>query len=65
MILAYITEAGVPQTPSSIASVLPIPRERAKKAMQGMVKDGRLLRMKDGFVAGDGLGTFSCITTPL
>lgn len=65
MILAYISEAGTPQTPSSIAAALPIPRERAKKAMQRMAKQAQLRRTKDGYIVGDSLGTFCCITTPL
>jgi hypothetical protein len=65
MILAFVRDAGEPQTPSSIASTLPIPRERAKKAMQRMVKDGQLRRTKSGYTVADMLGTFCCITTPL
>lgn len=65
MILAYISEAGTPQTPSSIAAALPIPRERAKKAMQRMTKKAQLRRTKEGYRAGDSLGTLCCITTPL
>jgi hypothetical protein len=65
MILAFVRDAGEPQTPLAIASALPIPRERAKKAMQRMVKDGLLRRTKSGYTAADTLGTFCCITTPL
>jgi hypothetical protein len=64
MILAYISEAGV-QTPSSIASALPISKERAKKAMQRMAKEGSLVRAKEGYAVGNAVGTFHCITTPL
>ena len=45
MILSHISGSGQPQTPASIASALPIPRERAKKAMQRMVKAGQLQRI--------------------
>ena len=48
-ILSYISDSGQPQTPGSIASALPIPRERAKKAMQRMVKGGQLQRVKSGY----------------
>jgi hypothetical protein len=65
MILARIAETGTPQTPASIAASLPIPRERAKKAMQRLAKEGRLVRTENGFTLGAGVGTFSCITTPL
>jgi hypothetical protein len=65
MILAYIKIAGQPQMPSSIASVLPIPKERAKKAMQRMEQEGKLLRGKSGYTAAGTPGTFCCITTSL
>ena len=66
VILAYIAEVGMPQSPASIAAALPIPRERAKKAMQRLVKLGRLAVGKEGYTIGAlALGTFSCITTPL
>jgi len=58
MILAFVRDAGVPQTPSSIASALPILRERTKKAMQRLAKDNRLVRTEHGFAAGAGVGTF-------
>lgn len=63
MILAFIVSNG-PQTPASVASALPIPRERAKKAMQRMAKDGKLLRSTGGYIVPGQVGTFSCITTP-
>ena len=65
MILAYVRDADEPQTPSSIALALPIPRERAKKAMQRMAKEGKLVRTDQGFTVETGVGTKSCITTPL
>jgi Bifunctional DNA primase/polymerase, N-terminal len=65
MILAYIKIASQPQTPSSIASALPIPKERAKKAMQRMEQEGKLLRAKSGYTVAGTPGTFCCITTPL
>jgi hypothetical protein len=65
MILSYISNCSQMQTPASIASALPIPRERAKKTMQRMAKDGKLRRTKEGYAVGDALGTFSRITTPL
>ena len=49
MILSYISDSNQPQTPASIASALPIPRERAKKAMQRMMKGGKLQRTKSGY----------------
>jgi Bifunctional DNA primase/polymerase, N-terminal len=49
MILSYIIDSGQPQTPASIASALPIPRERAKKALQRMAKGGQLQRTKSGY----------------
>jgi hypothetical protein len=64
MILGYISSAGTTQTPASIAAVLPIPRERVKKAMQRMAQDGKLLRTKQGYEVANPLGTFCCITTP-
>jgi len=58
-ILTYLTDLGKAQTPSSIAAALSIPRERAKKAMQRMAKQGQLRRTKEGYlVVGDSLGTF-------
>jgi DNA-binding IclR family transcriptional regulator len=65
MILAYVRDSGRPHTPSSIASKLPIPRERAKKAMQRLAKKGELVRTGHGFTARAGVGTKCCITTPL
>jgi hypothetical protein len=65
MILSYISNSGQMQTPASIASALPIPRERAKKTMQRMAKDGKLRRTEEGYAVGDMLGTFSRITTPI
>lgn len=65
MILAYVRDVGEPQTPSSIASALPIPRERAKKVMQRMAKEGKLIRTEQDFTAGAGVGTKPRITTPL
>jgi hypothetical protein len=58
MIIAYIRKAGISQTPSSVAAALPITRERAKKAMQRMAKDGKLLRTKKGYTVGGKVGTF-------
>jgi hypothetical protein len=65
IILAHVQKVCTPQTPSSIAAALPIPRERAKKAMQRLAEDGRLLRTKQGYVVPGPVGTFCCITTPL
>jgi hypothetical protein len=48
MILAHMS-AGRPQTPSSIAAGLGIPRERAKKAMQRMESEGQLTRTPLGY----------------
>jgi hypothetical protein len=58
IILAYIRNAGRPQTPSSVAAALPIPRERAKKAMQRLAADGRLLRTSQGYKTDTTVGTF-------
>jgi hypothetical protein len=49
MILAYMREAGTPQMPASVARALPIPRERAKKAMQRMAERGVLRRTDSGY----------------
>jgi hypothetical protein len=56
-ILAYLQTAGTPQTPASIAAALPIPRERAKKAMQRMAVEGKLVRLNSGYTVRS-LGTF-------
>jgi Bifunctional DNA primase/polymerase, N-terminal len=58
IILAYIRNAGRPQTPSAISAALPIPRERAKKAMQRMAEDGRLVRTSQGYEIVATVGTF-------
>lgn len=65
MILDYVRDSDEPQTPSSVAAALPIPRERAKKAMHRMAKDSKLVRTEQGYMVGTGVGTKSCITTPL
>lgn len=52
MILAYIRDAAEPQTPASIVAALPIPRERAKKAMQRLAKEGKLCRTEQGYMVG-------------
>ena len=49
MIREYVIGAGA-QTPASISAALPISRERAKKAMQRMAKNGALLRIPIGYV---------------
>ena len=58
IILAYIRNAGRPQTPSAISAALPIPRERAKKAMQRMAEDGKLVRTSQGYEIVATVGTF-------
>jgi len=58
IILAYMRNAGAPQTPSSISAALQIPKERAKKAMQRMAGDGRLVRTSRGYEIGIPAGTF-------
>ena len=58
MILVYMKETQRPQTPSTVAVALGIPRERAKKAMQRMAEDDRLLRTPAGYEAGPSVGTF-------
>ena len=49
LILAQIRDAGAPQMPSCIAAALEIPRERAKKAMQRMAGEGKLVSTPDGY----------------
>jgi len=58
IILAHIRNAGRPQTPSLIAAALSIPTERAKKAMQRMAGDGRLVRTDRGYEIRAVAGTF-------
>ena len=58
LILAYISHESAPQTPSSIAAALPIPRERAKKAMQRLATAGKLRRTGFGYELVEGVGTF-------
>jgi hypothetical protein len=52
-ILAFIRSAKAAQTPSSIATALGIPRERAKKAMQRLADNARLLRTTEGYILPD------------
>lgn len=49
LILAQIRDTGTPQMPSSIASALAIPRERVKKAMQRMAREGKLEATPEGY----------------
>jgi hypothetical protein len=65
LIVAYMLEVGGPQMPAAIAAALPISRERAKKAMQRMASQGKLLRTPQGYQPVTALGTFQRITTPL
>jgi hypothetical protein len=58
MILGYVKNAGKPQTPSSVAAALSIPKERAKKAMQRLAQDGRLVRRSQGYEIVTAVGTF-------
>ena len=57
-ILAHIRNAGRPEMPSAVAAALSIPRERAKKAMQRMEGEGRLMRTPDGYQIATTVGTF-------
>jgi hypothetical protein len=57
-ILRFIQSSDGPQTPSSTAAALGIPRERAKKALQRIAKEGRLLRTSIGYISASGVGTF-------
>jgi predicted ArsR family transcriptional regulator len=52
VILTHISKTEIPQTPSSIAAALRIPRERAKKAMQRLAKAGVLVSTKSGYKVG-------------
>jgi hypothetical protein len=52
-ILAFIRSAKTAQTPSSIATVLGIPRERAKKAMRRLAEKAQLLRTTEGYILPD------------
>ena len=47
--LAHISDAGAPQTPSCIATALEIPRERAKKAVQRLAREGKLVSTPAGY----------------
>lgn len=49
-ILAFLTFANTVQTPSSVATALGIPRERAKKAMQRLADTAQLLRRPEGYI---------------
>ena len=49
LISAQIRDAGAPQMPSSIAAALEIPRERAKKAVQRMAGEGKLVSTPGGY----------------
>lgn len=49
MILALMKHAASPQTPATVAASLAIPRERAKKSMQRIAKDGKLIRTPEGY----------------
>src|ERR1051326_5526776 len=62
--LLCVRESGA-QTPASIAAALPIPKERAKKALQRLANQGKLVRTPSGYEPSDAAGTFSCITTSL
>ena len=48
-ILTHINKVGKPQSPAAISAALGIPRERAKKAMQRMALDGKLVRTLRGY----------------
>ena len=50
MILAHMSALDTPQTPSSIAAALAIPRERAKKAMQRLAEKTQLIRTAEGYI---------------
>jgi hypothetical protein len=56
--LSSLNKAGKSQTPAAIAAALEIPRERVKKAMQRMVRDGKLRRTADGYEIVTAVGTF-------
>jgi hypothetical protein len=47
--LAHISDAGAPQTPSCIATALEIPRERAKKAVKRLAREGKLVSTPAGY----------------
>jgi hypothetical protein len=49
LILAQIRDAGAPLSPSCIAAALEIPRERAKKAVQRMAGEGKLVSTPEGY----------------
>jgi len=49
LILAHIRGAGAPQMPSDIAAALEIPRERAKKAVQRLAGEGKLVSTAAGY----------------
>ncbi len=49
LILAQIRDAGAPQMPSEVAAALEIPRERAKKAMQRLAGEGKLVTTLEGY----------------
>jgi hypothetical protein len=55
MILAHMSALDTPQTPSSIAAALGIPRERAKKAMQRLAEKAQILRTADGYIVAAGV----------
>jgi hypothetical protein len=65
MIVAYLREAGKPQKPASVAAALPISRERAKKAMQRMAKNGTLLRTREGYTIRAWWGHFVYHYSPI
>lgn len=50
LILTCFSHAATPQTPAAVAASLTIPRERAKKSMQRMAKDGQLIRTPEGYI---------------
>ena len=58
IILAFIGDAGKPQPPSTVSAGLRIPRERAKKAIQRMAEEGKLVRTPEGYQLPCGVGTF-------
>lgn len=49
MILAHMMHAASPQKPAAVAASLAIPRERAKKSLQRMANDGKLIRTPEGY----------------
>jgi hypothetical protein len=49
MILAFIGDAPATQPPSAVAAELDMPRERAKKAMQRMAAEGKLVSTPEGY----------------